>query len=127
MFTGLVRWFGRREGRGAGPARRFVPRLEAVEDRALPSGAGGVVGQVTAQSALLSAEVGGPSDVVLFRTGTGSKPGGTGEGLLGLKATPILFGHSTSCDVTLLTDGPPPTTGGSNGLLGGRPGTEVSF
>jgi hypothetical protein len=82
MIGSLVRWFGRRarngrSGRGAGLARRFTPGLETLEDRAVPS----------ASPALLGAEVGRPSNVSLLRTGTGSKPGGAGEGVSG--AAPV--------------------------------------
>ena len=105
MIRPLVRLFrrgvvGARSGRGAGSARRFAPRLEALEDRAVPSVVAyyqdylarakaseavapsqevravpsGVVHGVSS-AALLGATVGGPSHVIPF----GSKPGGTGD------------------------------------------------
>ena len=81
MIGPLVRWFGRaaprRSRRDAGPARRFTPRLEVLEGRALPAvhfGAGAPVG-VTAQAAPLVADVGGGADVV---TVLGTNGGGDG-------------------------------------------------
>ena len=81
MIRSLLRWFGRRArsgrpGRGSGSARRFTPRLEALEGRAVPGG----VAQGVSGAALLGAEGGGPSHVILF--GIGSKPGGVGDGIL---------------------------------------------
>jgi hypothetical protein len=60
MFSSLVRWLGRGSaGREAGSAPRFTPRLEALEDRALPGGlAGAVVMQTAAHAALSGAAVG---------------------------------------------------------------------
>src|SRR5262245_48520695 len=99
MFTGLVRWFGRgagseRSGRGGVSARLFTPRLEGMEDRAVPSGV-----------------------VSLLNDGPPTGSGGN-NGLLALKATPILFSHSTGGDVTPLVDGPPGGSNTGNGLLG---------
>src|SRR5262249_33957816 len=81
MIGPLVRWFGRaaprRSRRDAGPARRFTPRLEVLEGRALPAvlfGAGAPVG-VTAQAAPLVADVGGGAHVV---TVLGTNGGGDG-------------------------------------------------
>jgi hypothetical protein len=76
MISSLVRWLRRgagsgRSGRGAGSARRFTPRLEALEERANP---GGVIGSVSSV-ALLGANVGSPSHVILF----GGNLAGIGE------------------------------------------------
>src|SRR5262245_53857969 len=115
MISSLVQWFRRgaeseRSGRGAGSARRFTPQLEALEDRAVPSAPSGWGSWDTAQSALLGDEVSGPSDVVLFRIGTGSKPGGAGDGvssaaLLGSEddgpSQVILLGRKCSVSVGL--------------------------
>jgi hypothetical protein len=55
---------------------------------------------VLAQAPLRGAEVGGPSDVSLFRTGTGSKPGGAGDGV---SSAPLLGAEDDgSADVVLL-------------------------
>jgi hypothetical protein len=79
MIRTLIRWF---RG-GAGSGQRFTPRLEALEDRALPSG----VVQGFASAALIGARVGDPSYVVPL----GSKPGGVGDGILsGLTIAPAL-------------------------------------
>jgi hypothetical protein len=106
MISSLVRWFrrgvvGTRSGRAAGSARRFAPRLEALEVRAVPSVVAyyqdylarakaseavapsrevravpsGVV-QGVWSAAVLGTNVGGPSHVIPF----GSKPGGVGDG-----------------------------------------------
>jgi hypothetical protein len=76
MISSLVRWFGRgSSGRGSGPARRFTPRLEALEDRAVP---GGVVGSVVSNAAQFGARVSSPSHVIL----SGTKPAGAGYGIL---------------------------------------------
>src|SRR5262245_59493179 len=87
MFGSLIRWFGsataaKRSRRSAGSAPRFTPRLEVLEGRALPAVffGGGVVGSVTAQAALLDANVGGGHDVTVL----GSKPtGAIGSNALG--------------------------------------------
>jgi hypothetical protein len=76
MISSLFRWFGRgagsgRSGRGAGSARRFTPGLETLEERANP---GGVIGSVSS-AALLGANVGSPSHVILF----GGNLAGIGE------------------------------------------------
>jgi hypothetical protein len=90
MIGSLVRWLGRgagrgSSGRGSGPARRFTPQLEALEDRAVPGGAAGGVADVVSVSALLGAKVSSPSHVIPF----GSKPAGGTDGILsGFAITP---------------------------------------
>jgi hypothetical protein len=79
MISSLVRWFERGAGSGAGSAQRFAPRLEALEDRAVPGGARGGVDMRDLSAALLGPEVGGPSHVSLLD----SKPGGAGDGVSG--------------------------------------------
>jgi hypothetical protein len=79
MFSSLVRWFGHgSSGRGAGPARRFTPRLEALEDRAVPGGVPGGVVTGSLSAALLGAKFSGPSHVIPL----GSTPAGVGHGIL---------------------------------------------
>jgi hypothetical protein len=83
MFDSLVRWFGRgagsgRSGRGAGPARRFTPRLEALEGRAVPGGVTGEVLHAVSSTALLGAKVSCPSHQISLD----SKPAGVEYGIL---------------------------------------------
>jgi hypothetical protein len=49
----------------------------------LPSVASVSASPDAAQAALLGTRIGSPSDVILLRTGTGSKPGGAGDGVSG--------------------------------------------
>ncbi len=78
MIGSLARWVGRRSsGRGSGSAPRFTPRLEALEDRAVPGGlSGGVIANSVA--ALLGAKVAGPSHTISIPVD--SKSGGAGDG-----------------------------------------------
>jgi hypothetical protein len=130
MISSLVRWFrpgavGARSGRGAGSARRFTPGLEALEDRAVPTGvvhggssaallggARGGVDMCVSSAALLGAEVGGPSHVIITPPSfphapslaaakdggpshvipLDSKPGGAGDGVS--SAAPAKLGVS---------------------------------
>jgi len=151
MIGPLVRWFGRaaprRSRRDAGQARRFTPRLEVLEGRALPAvhfGAGAPVG-VTAQAAPLVADVGGGADVVTVLGTNGGGDGlsggtevtpfgvrigttGTGDGdgrlvALGGNATPL--GGNRTAGVSGGGDG---LSGGSQVTpFGGKPGVNGTF
>src|SRR5205823_821013 len=117
-----IRWFGRaaatkRSRRGAGSARRFTPRLEVLEGRALPAVFfGGVVGNVTAQAALVDANVGGDHHVTVLGSRLGTNGGGDGGSTevtpfgsrLGLTGSGDGSGRhvASSGDVTLLGGDP---------------------
>jgi hypothetical protein len=88
MIGSLVRWFGGGagrggSGRGAGSTRRFTPRLEALEDRAVPGGApGGVLGDIVSLAPPLGAKVSGPSHVSHSHViSLGHQPAGVGHGI----------------------------------------------
>lgn len=87
MFGSLVRWLGAgNEGRGAGPAVRFTPQLEALDLRANPGGRGGIGGEVFTGSYAAVTEMHIGEEIpqqarAVTHHPDGSKPGGTGEGV----------------------------------------------
>lgn len=83
MVGSLVRWFGRpsrgaRAGREARVPRRFVPGVERLETRALPGGLSFGVLASGRHDAAAALTAGAASHVLP----SGSKPGGTGDGIL---------------------------------------------
>src|SRR5262245_39502437 len=107
MVSSLVRWFvggagSGHSGRGPGSPRRFAPRLEALEDRAVPSG----VNQDVSRAVLLGTRPG--SDSALL--GGGTRPGTEIVSFGGRPGTDTLGGGSRPGTETAL-------------LGGGRPGT----